>query len=300
MKRILAVLIIFALFSCNKQASKKEVKPNTKLLVITVNYPLYYFADRIGGEFINLEYLIPNDVDPAFWIPNENELGVYQSADIILTNGANYAKWIENVSLPSSRIINTSSSIEARLIPLVGGESHSHGPEGEHEHTGYAFTTWLDFKLALKQAESIRDILVKKIPGKELIFNDNFNTLKEDLEKLDAQMIKAASQLTEINVLGSHPVYQYLAKGYNLNIESVHFEPNEIPEKKQWEEFENLIIGSTPRLMLWEDSPISELEKQLLNLDVKILVFKPCSNMPTEGDFLSIMNNNINNLISVF
>jgi len=210
-----------------------------------------------------------------------------------LLNGVNYAKWLENVSLPSSRIANTSSSIEECLIPLVGGALHSHGPEGEHEHNGYAYTTWLDFNLVLKQAESIRDILVKKIPGKELIFNDNFNTLKEDLEKLDAQMIKAASQLTEINVLGSHPVYQYLAKGYNLNIESVHFEPNEIPSEHLWYELNELLIKSETNLMLWEAHPIIEVQNKLSELNITFKVFNPCANMPSKGDFLSVMNENI-------
>jgi len=296
MKIIAFLSLSIILFSCKNSAEIKEVKTNSKLSVVTVNYPIYYFANRIGGNLIDLKYSIPKDVDPAFWIPNETELQVYQSADLIFTNGANYARWIENVSLPSSRIVNTSLSFKSDFIKLKNKATHTHGPEGEHEHEGYAFTTWLDFKLALKQATSIKNSLVKKMPNEKQLLNENFENLKKDLELLDSKMIKEVSKLNEIQLIGSHPVYQYLSRAYNLKIESVHFEPNEIPTKNQWSELEKLINKSTNQLMLWEDSPLPELKKKLQDSNIMVLVFNSCGNKPTDGDFLSVMNNNINNL----
>ena len=46
-------------------------------------------------------------------------------------------------------------------------------------------------------------------------------------------------------------------------------------------------------LMLWEGEPSGELTSSLLELGVKSIVFNPCGNMPSEGDFISVMNNNI-------
>ena len=296
MNKIIGILIALTLFSCGKKSSQKEDLKNEKLTVITVNYPLFYFAEKIGGNTIDLQYIIPADVDPAFWNPNESALEIYQSADIILTNGANYAKWMENVSLPSSRLMNTSSSFENQLISLKSIPSHNHGPDGEHKHNGYAITTWLNFKLALKQAESVRTILVNKIPNEKTALDENFNELKKDLEDLDEKMTLAASNLSELNLIGSHPVYQYLSKGYKLNIRSVHFEPNEVPTFEQWEQLTKLLDASKNNLMLWEDSPNSETVKKLTELNIELRVFNPCANKPVDGDFLSIMNNNINNL----
>ncbi len=279
-----------------RRIQKKTAISSEKLKVVTVNYPLYYFADRIGGDLIDLEYVIPDNVDPAFWNPDEVALQHYQAADIILLNGANYAKWVENVSMPSSRIVNTSSSFETNLIQLNNTSSHSHGPEGEHEHKGYAFTTWLDFKLALLQATSIKNILLKKMPNEKQFLDENFEKLKKDLESLDTKMLKEASEFNDRELIGSHPVYQYLSKAYNLIIKSVHFEPNEIPTKKQWQELEKLTDRSKKQLMLWEDTPLPELQNKLSDLNIEVIVFKPCGNKPAEGDFLSIMKNNINNL----
>jgi len=293
MNRIVVIFIIMILFSCGKEDAKKTIIKNEKVSVITVNYPLHYFADRIGGDLISLQYIIPADVDPAYWNPNEEELSLYQSTDIILVNGADYAKWMENVSLPTSRIVNTSASFKDELLPLKNVASHSHGPEGEHQHKGVAFTTWLDFEFAIKQAEAIKDILIKKLPKEKLVLDDNFNQLKEDLEALDKLMLEGASKLKGVNVFGSHPVYQYLSRGYNLKIKSVHFEPDTFPTDEQWRGLERIVDKSQENLMLWEGKPNKKIENKLLELNIDILVFDPCANMPAEGDFLDVMEDNL-------
>jgi zinc transport system substrate-binding protein len=293
MNRIVAIFIIMIMFSCGKENVKKAVERNENITVITVNYPLHYFANRIGGDLISLQYIIPDEVDPAYWIPNEEELTLYQTADIILVNGADYAKWMENVSLPSSRIVNTSASFKDEFLLLKNVASHSHGPEGEHQHKGVAFTTWLDFELAIRQAEAIKDILIKKLPKERLVLDENFNKLREDLEGLDKKMLEGASQLKGVNVLGSHPVYQYLSRAYNLNIESVHFEPDVYPSDEQWRGLETIVDRSRKNLMLWEGHPNKKTENKLHELNIDILVFDPCANMPAEGNLFDVMGDNL-------
>ena len=125
------------------------------LNVYVVNYPLKYFAERIGGEHVNVTFPAPADGDPAFWIPDVATITAYQNADLILLNGAGYAKWVKKVSLPRSRLVDTSRRFSEQLITSTDAVTHSHGPKGEHAHEALAFTTWLDFALAARQAEAI-------------------------------------------------------------------------------------------------------------------------------------------------
>jgi len=293
---ILGVLMAFVLFSCAKPTEKKTSSQDEKLKVLTVNYPLFYFAERIGGELIDLNYVIPDDVDPAFWSPDEAALSQYQKVDIIFKNGADYAKWMNNVSLPSSRIINTASSFEKDLLKLNNTTSHNHGPEGEHEHDGKAFTVWLDLELALKQAEIIRAQLVKKIPGQSALIDQNFEKLKQDLLSLHKELLDATKTFDNQVIIGSHPVYQYLSRAYNLSLKSVHFEPNEYPSAKQWENLNNLIKENESSVMLWEDEPSPQIQIELDKIGISSVVFNPCGNKPSEGDFLSIMHDNLKNI----
>ena len=295
-KLIFIVLIAIGFSACeNNQTKQNEPATDENLKVFAVNYPLYYFAERIGGEHIDLIYPIPEDVDPAYWVPMQS-LEEIQSADLILANGANYAKWMEKVSLPSSRVINTSEAVKDKYIKIQEGSTHSHGGDGEHVHYGYAFTTWLDFKIAVVQAESVKNALISKRPQHKDVFTANFNELKADLQRLDKQMTIVAEGLPEIAIFASHPVYQYLGQAYGLEIISEHWEPGEFPSDKQQEEFKDNLALHPANLMLWEGAPTEETVLFLKKFSITPVVFNPCSNKPKKGDFISIMNQNIKNL----
>ena len=64
------------------------------LSVYAVNYPLMYFAQRIGGAHVAVVFPAPADDDQAFWQPGVEIITAYQNADIIVRNGATYAKWM--------------------------------------------------------------------------------------------------------------------------------------------------------------------------------------------------------------
>lgn len=298
MNRLLIFVMLFAIgiSSCEDTKTKQTDTTTTEnLKVFAVNYPLLYFAERIGGEQIDLIYPIPADVDPAYWVPYQ-ALEEIQSADLILANGANYAKWMEKVSLPSSKVINTSKSNEDKYIEIQQGSTHSHGGDGEHVHYGYAFTTWLDFKIAAGQAHTILEALIAKKPQHKDIFEANFKKLQSELFKLDAEMRALAEKLPEIAIFASHPVYQYLGEAYGLTIISEHWEPGEDLSEEQWNEFQHNLEHNPANLMLWEGEPSEEIVQKLKQMKVTCVVFSPCGNKPVDGDFMTTMKQNIANL----
>lgn len=296
MNRVIVLLLGISLFSCADRPSENVKDQQGFFSVVPVNYPLYYFADRIGGDLIDLAYPIPAGIDPAYWTPDEKALELYQSADLILKNGAGYARWTNNVSLPSSRVLNTTAALDEKLIRMEETTTHSHGPEGEHEHEKVAFTTWLDFEIAIQQASSIKKGLEKGIPEKSQELTSNFQSLKKDLEAIHNELLMLAPEFSDQILLGSHPVYQYLAKAYDLNIVSVHFEPDKMPSVEEWSEFDRLIGMVEGKIMLWEGVPNKAIQTELVNRGLEIVVFEPCGNKPSEGDFLSVMKNNLKNL----
>ena len=297
MKKLIGLFLLLSLIVSACENAKKKQKaenPDQKLKVFTVNYPLYYFAERIGGEYIDLIYPVPNDVDPAYWVPKRLE--EIQSVDLILANGAGYAKWMGKVSLPASKIVNTSKKSEDKYIKIEEGATHSHGNTGAHVHYGYAFTTWLDFKIATGQAEAIKEAFIKKLPKHKDDISKNFNELKFELNDLDRSMALIGDMLKEKTVFVSHPVYQYMGKAYNINIISEHWEPGEMPDDKQWHGFKQNLDHHPSNLMLWEGQLSDEIISSLMESGVQSTVFDPCANKPMEGDFMSVMNANIDSI----
>jgi zinc transport system substrate-binding protein len=298
MKYSTLFLLAFLLFSCGPQQGNQESGDSGLPVVCTVNYPLYYFAQRIGGDLIQPEFPAPENVDPAYWVPDDDALSSYQAADLILANGADYAKWMHNVSLPSSRIFNTSSMVAHRYIEVAQGASHSHGPEGEHVHMGFAFTTWLDLEIAISQAGAVKVALLNTLPDKRDVFEENYVMLEGELMELHKTLSALAKEAEGTYFMGSHPVYQYLSTAYGLKIHSVHFEPGELPTEDQWLEFDHLLSQYPSRIMLWEEEPLAEVKDILLGKGIQAIVFNPCGNRPVEGDFMDVMQGNINRLQS--
>lgn len=269
-------------------------------LVYATSYPLAYFTERIAAELVDVRFPVPGDEDPAYWQPAPEEVVAMQQADLIVLNGASYEGWLEGVSLAPSRLVVTTDGLEDRLIPLEQETTHSHGIEGEHEHTGTAFTTWLDPTLAAAQAGAIEDALAARWPQHATRFAARRAELAEELMALDAAFAEAVTANSELPVLFSHPVYQYLVGRYGLRSVSVHFEPDQMPDADQLSALTTTLDSFPAAWMIWEGEPLPETRERLESMGVRSVVFDPCGNAPATGDFLSTMETNLEALRLVF
>ncbi|MEB3161342.1 MAG: metal ABC transporter substrate-binding protein [Synechocystis sp.] len=301
--------LLIALTACGNQSSQTVtpgINPSLETssptadqatpVVYVTNYPLQYFAERIVGNTIKINYLVPPNIDPAFWQPTSQDIAQMQAGDLIFVNGATYEKWLNTVSLSEAKLVNTSVSFQDRYIAAPSGSVHRHGPEGEHQHTGTAFTTWLDFKQAIAQADAIRGALTKLRPDLAETFQGNFETLKQDLEAFDQQLLDITANKHQIPLLASHPVYQYFARAYGLNLKSLHWEPDDVPTEVQWQELQKLLQSHPAQWIIWEDTPNPETVAQLKQLNINSLVFNPLGNQSDPEDFISLMNQNLSSL----
>jgi zinc transport system substrate-binding protein len=270
-----------------------------KLRVYAVNYPLQFFAERIGGGHVEVFIPAPDGEDPAYWNPDAETVSAYQKADLILLNGAGYAKWVKKVSLPRAKMVDTSRGFRDRFITSEEIATHTHGPGGKHAHESVAFTTWLDFELAAAQARAIAEAFGRKMPSQKDLFDRNYALLEKDLAELDGSIRDVVTDSSR-PLIASHPVYQYLARRYGLNVRSVHWEPGEAPDLEQWSELRALLKEHPAQWMIWEGEPGREVVAELEKIGLKSLVFEPCGNVPATGDFLAVMERNIANLERAF
>lgn len=293
---LIIALAACALPSCRKQqgADSSSTARGRKPQVCAVNYPLAYFAQRMGGELIEVHFPVPGDVDPAFWNPEPAEVTKLQEADLIFLNGAGYAKWTQRVSLPESKLLDTTATVKEKYLQVEDVILHQHGPEGDHSHEGIAFTTWLDFDIAKEQASAIHQALKKLLPDQTETLEKRFQKLSDELEDLHQELQSLDAK--QHPLFASHPVYQYLAKRYRLNIQSVQWEPDAMPSKAAWKQLDALSKQHPAKAMLWEASPLPEVQERLEELGIRCVVFSPLGNTPADGDFISMMQNNIQQL----
>ena len=304
MKTCLLLLVALALlagcFGGKDEAVEEKREASDRPTVYVTNYPLKYFVERIASPVIEVRFPVPTADDPAYWNPKAEDVLALQQADLIVLNGASYESWLKNVSLPPSRLVDTSAGFKDRLVVLKDVATHSHGLEGEHEHAGTAFTTWLDPAMAVAQSLAVKDALVAHWPQDRDRFERQFTGLKQDLEALDDGIKKVVAGNPKRPVVFSHPVYQYFEARYGINGRSLHWEPDEMPTEMMWKEFAGLIRDHPATWMIWEGKPSPEIAARLESMGVRSAVFTPCVGMPEQGDFLSVMEHNLNALQDVY
>ncbi len=263
-----------------------------KTVVQSTNYPLHYFAERLATESFALHYLVDSEVDPAFWKPAKPTITAFQKADVILKNGADYEKWMQRVSLKSSTQVDTARGFSESFIQVEGKE-HQHGDGALHSHAGTAFTTWIDFAQAAQQAEAIAARFKKVRPEDAPVIEQHLAGLLTDLSELDGRMKAFGKAWGDKPLVASHPIYQYFARAYGLQIASIEWEPEMKIEPGDLANLEAILAKHPAKWMIWEDEPSAANIAAIDGLGVKSVVFAPCANRPDEGDWLSVMKANV-------
>jgi zinc transport system substrate-binding protein len=234
---------------------------------------------------------VPKGKDPAYWEPSGNQIAEIQSADLVLLNGADYAKWTLRATLPWSRTVVTCEGLEDELIEIPDAVVHSHGTEGEHSHAGLVSETWLDPDLAIRQARVVCDALCGVIPDRKTEMEARFLDLQRDLKDL-AEELDATLKQTSVRWLSAKPHFHYLFARYGAEIEVLHWEDGETIEASQWESLASLLAGK-PAISLWPKPPLDATRKGLAEKDVQCVVLNTAANPTEDRDFLSIMRTNL-------
>lgn len=247
--RFLKTVIAFAPLFVATLASAQE-RPR----VMMVNYPLQYFAEQLLGDAAEVVMPVPADVDPSFWRPSISDISGIQSADLILLNGAGFATWVDRVSLPRSKLVNTSASIESQFI-VTESITHSHGEGSEHSHEGLASYTWLDPSLAIAQAEAVAAAITRRDLAPAEDVESRLSALRSEFEALDAQAESALAHLTGVPMIATHPRYQYFARRYDLSIAALEWEAGMMPTDAEVADLQALVAASGARVLIWEAEP---------------------------------------------
>lgn len=294
--KVLAATLVAVSIGCAPEPSAPvdpESGESSSLGVVEVtNEPMAWVVGRLAAPLVEVRFRAAGAPDPAYWKPTTEDVLAMQEADLIVLNGASYEGWLKDVSLPTSRLVDTTAAVRDRLIEVAGTVTHSHGTEGEHTHTGTAFTTWLDPTLLIEQARAVEAALTVRWPEHDGLFADRLAALEADLVALDAELATAAASLDDRPLVFSHPVFQYLQRRYGLAGASVHWEPDVVPDAAQWQELEHLLDRAPAGLMIWEAEPLHETREGLAERCLEVVVVSPCSTPSPAGDFLDVMRQN--------
>ena len=323
-------LTVLPISGCGVESST-TIPTSTQNVVLTTFYPTQYFAERISGGLVPVRCLLPADEDPIFWKPDADTIGQYQNAKLIITNGAEFEKWVAGAALPRGRTVASLSNDalqQAGGAITMEGTTHSHGPAGEHTHEGVDGHTWVSPKLAIIQARRIAEAMSNAWPEHAKAFEANLAPLVEDLEMLQTSIEDLTAAVKDHRVLASHPAYNYLARDLGWDVHNLDLDPESEDTRAVVDSVHDTLHsdedhhhehgddhghdeaaygeseadhehthGDKPVILLWEGEPTDAIRNALRDeLGVTSVLFSPAEGVPDEGDYMDVMRANLDRL----
>jgi len=212
MRRILILLFtMFVMFGCNNEQHK--YKPTVTVSII----PQKFFVDKIAGDWLSVNVMIPPGSSPATYEPTPMQMKELSKSQIYFRIGhITFEKaWMDKLKSvnPNMKIVDTSEGLD-----LISEEAFGNNKlENQHTHnTGYNPHIWLSPVLVKEQAKKIFNILKDEYPEHKEVMEAN---LKDFLIICDSVKENLDVKLKNANGTGYivyHPVWSYLARDYNL------------------------------------------------------------------------------------
>lgn len=300
--RLLALLLVLTpMLVCTACQSKEN--PQTEQtaetappVVVVVNYPLEFIVQSLAGPGIEVLNPVPADADPEAWLPDDALAEKIQQADLIIINGADFADWVKKLSLPRSKVLRTSLALKDALITVPDFEVHSHGTGGAHSHAGTVAFFWLDPDLMYRQAEAIAQRLGQLQPSDEKQIQSNLQQLKTSLQPLNAILDQIKEKHPGQHWFSRRPVYQYLARRCDWEMYHLHWKPGVEPTESEWNQLKSLQKKHRISGVLWEQPPAPKLAEKLKQQNLDSFVLNPLTTKPAEGNYLSVMQEQLTQL----
>lgn len=231
-KKLLVFLAVMTLLmsACGNKKDNDNIGTvnEGKLTVYTTVYPLQYFTERIGGDFVDVQSIYPAGADEHSFDPTQKDMIALSDADLFFYIGLGLEGFVESAqkTLKNERVelVATAESIskeqleeghhedEAEEDGHEGHDEHGH----EHEHGQFDPHVWISPVLSIELASSIKEALISKMPDEKETFEKNFSMLEDDLMDLDERFKEMAGNAETKTYFVSHAAFGYIANEYGL------------------------------------------------------------------------------------
>lgn len=261
----LALMLGTALAGCAENDQNTKDNGEDKLKVYTTIFPVQDFTKKIGGDAVEVESIYPANADAHTFEPSTKDMVAMAEGDAFIYSGVGLEGFAEKAK-------ETLKSEEVKIIKAGDGieladashdeedheehaneeshdehtdeedhaehadeeSDHEHADGDAHDHGDKDPHIWLDPALSIQMAENIKNGLIEIQPESKDTFEKNFETLKSDLEKLDADYKETIDAADKKEILVSHAAYGYWEERYGIQqISVLGLSPTQEPSQKQ-------------------------------------------------------------------
>lgn len=310
MKKRKPLFVLTFLFIFLSACTAVDQKSNDDIQIYTTVYPLQYFAERIGGEYVSVHSIYPPGSDEHSFDPTQKDMIDLANADLFFYIGLGLEGFVENAqkTLKNEHVqmIATADAITEDMF-IDHHEEDDHDHDHGHHHGDVDPHVWISPILSDALAYSIKDALIKIAPDEKDYFEENFEDLRDDLLQLDRKYRDMALNAPSKTFFVSHAAFGYLADTYGLEqVAIAGLNSQSEPSQKELAALIDYAREKNVQYVLFEQNISSNLTKVIQNeinaeaLTLHNLGVLTVEDIKNKEDYFSLMERNLTVLEKVF
>lgn len=241
-QRLLIPYLLIVLLPGCQPDTQQATKPTQQGVLLT-SPALLEIASALLEQQESTRLVIPDVVTSRTWRPTRSAIEKLQRGKLLLLSGADWEPWLQQVSLPQSRIRDVSDTFAHRLIHLPDVETHRHGGGGLHSHAGFVSHLWLSPAMLQQQLEATAQIIGRDFPELKNQLQSRSSGLKQQLLQLSADVdrIRDLAETTSPVLITDGPEYEYLLRDLGWSAQRLHWPRGEEPTADDWLELQQIL-----------------------------------------------------------
>src|SRR3989344_142377 len=287
-------LVVVFLYRFEPKNSNPNQQSDSQLRVVTSFYPLYFFAEWIGGDLTHITNIIPVGIEPHDYELTGQDMATIEKSKLVILNGGRLESWGEkikqNIDLHKTLIITVGEGLATQYF--VEDEKNRIDPH-----------VWLAPALAKQMVNKIAIGFAEANPTNAGYYAARAATLDLALDSLDQEYQQGLANCVRRDFITSHNAFGYLAAAYNLNqIPIAGLSPETEPSPRQLAEVARLAKQTGAKIIFFESLASPKLSQAIASeIGAQIMVLNPIEGL-TESEivagrnYLTEMRQNLINL----
>ncbi|MDR0338565.1 MAG: zinc ABC transporter substrate-binding protein [Planctomycetaceae bacterium] len=235
------VLLFFVFCFLSGCSGQGERLLDGRLHVAVSVEPHAFLLERIGGERLRIEVLVPTGKEPEHYQATPDKIAALSRTKILFRTGMPF----EEVLIPKLKSINSGLKVvDLRSgIALRSLELHDHDSATvNHVHDESDPHIWFAPTILKAEIRTILETLLVTDPAGAIQYRNNADQFLEEIEELRRDLVERLVPFRGKTVFVFHPSYGYFCDEFGLRQRAIEFE-GKSPKPQQLTELLNEIRG---------------------------------------------------------
>ena len=216
MRKVL--IILFAVFCLHSVFAEKSDKLNVYVSIM----PQKYFADKVGGDLVNVSVLVPSGTSPENFDPSPKQIMQLGSSDVYFTIDIPFENiFLDKIKTGKKKLVIADCDKNVPKLRNPEHKEHEHEHEHGHQHGEFDPHIWTDPELIKIIAQNMADTFSVTDPAHAATYAANLKNFKDELDTLKDELSLNLAPYKERIFYVYHSAYTYFAERFGLVQKSI-------------------------------------------------------------------------------